>query len=283
MQASFICAALLLSIPCSGYAQTQAAKSAFDVASIKPMEEPVAGFGMGPGAAAGRPFIPAMGLFMGKLEFRPGNVGTSPIGITAGKVILEAYRLKPEQISGGPDWLFFDRFQLQAKAEGADEERLRLMLQTLLAERFHMVTHRETRRMPVYFLVPAKGGPKLKEIHQSRAQWQNLGAGELTEVTALGAYARARTSLDQVIGETLEKNNILLEEGISGHVAGPAPALAPTLFEPAIRGFRYLPRGDRKVAPQSEFAGSNRRSLHQESRHRRPYSSGASTSIHSAT
>jgi uncharacterized protein (TIGR03435 family) len=163
MQASFICAALLLSIPCSGYAQTQAAKSAFDVASIKPMEEPVAGFGMGPGAAAGRPFIPAMGLFMGKLEFRPGNVGTSPIGITAGKVILEAYRLKPEQISGGPDWLYFDRFQLQAKAEGADEERLRLMLQTLLAERFHMVTHRETRRLSVYFLVPAKGEPKLKE------------------------------------------------------------------------------------------------------------------------
>ena len=44
-------------------------------------------------------------------------------------------------------------------------------------------------------------------------------AAQLTEVTALGAYARARTSLDQVIGETLEKNNISLEEGIGGNVA----------------------------------------------------------------
>jgi uncharacterized protein (TIGR03435 family) len=165
MAASFICAALLCSVPCNAYAQAQAEKPAFDVASIKPMEEPFAGagFGMGPGAAAGRPFIPAMGSLMGTLEFRPGNVGTSPIGITAAKLILEAYGLKPEQISGGPDWLNFDRFQLQAKAESAGEDRLRLMLQTLLAERFHMVTHHETRRMSVYFLVPAKSGPKLRE------------------------------------------------------------------------------------------------------------------------
>lgn len=163
MQASFICATLLLSVPCSAYAQTEAGKPAFDVASIKPVEEPVPGFGMGPGAAAGRPFIPTMGGLLGTIEFRPGNVGASPIGITAAKVILEAYRLKPEQISGGPGWLYFDRFQLQAKAEGADEDRLRLMLQTLLAERFHIVTHRETRRLSVNFLVPAKGGPKLQE------------------------------------------------------------------------------------------------------------------------
>lgn len=163
MKASFICAALLLSVPCGGYTQTQAEKPAFDVASIKPMEDPVARFGMGAGAAAGRPFIPVMGGPMGMLEFRPGNVGTNPVGVTAAKVILEAYRLKPEQISGGPDWLYFDRFQLQAKAENADEDRLRLMLQTLLAERFHMVTHRETRRLPVNFLVAAKSGPKLRE------------------------------------------------------------------------------------------------------------------------
>jgi uncharacterized protein (TIGR03435 family) len=163
MQAPFICAALLFSVPCNANAQTQAEKPAFDVASVKPMEEPVAGFGMGPGAAAGRPLIPSVASLMATLEFRPGNVGTSPIGTTAAKVILEAYRLKPEQISGGPDWLYFDRFQLQAKAEGAGEDQLRLMLQTLLGERFHLVTHRETRRMPVYFLVPDHGGPKLRE------------------------------------------------------------------------------------------------------------------------
>jgi outer membrane protein TolC len=48
---------------------------------------------------------------------------------------------------------------------------------------------------------------------------RTLVAAQITEVTALGAFARARTSLDQVLGETLEKNNITLEEGISGNVA----------------------------------------------------------------
>lgn len=166
MRATFICAALLLSIPCRAYAQPQAEKPAFDVASIKPVEQPVAGFGfgMGPGAAPAGAVMRLYGNFMDALEFRPGNVGTQPSGVTAGKLILEAFRLKPEQISGGPDWLYVDRFQLEAKAEGAGEDRLRLMLQTLLAERFHLATHRETRRLSVSFLVPAKGGPKLREV-----------------------------------------------------------------------------------------------------------------------
>jgi outer membrane protein len=46
-----------------------------------------------------------------------------------------------------------------------------------------------------------------------------LVASQLTEVTTLGSYARARLSLDQVLGETLEKNNISLEEGMQGRVA----------------------------------------------------------------
>jgi uncharacterized protein (TIGR03435 family) len=164
MQASFIYAALLLLIPCRAYAQPQAEKPAFDVASIKPVEQPVAGFWMGPGAAPVGPGMRMLGNFMDTLEFRPGNVGTQLTGVTAGKLILEAYRLKPEQLSGGPDWLYIDRFQLQAKAEAAGEDRLRLMLQTLLAERFHLVTHRVTRRLSVSLLVTAKGGPKLREL-----------------------------------------------------------------------------------------------------------------------
>ena len=55
---------------------------------------------------------------------------------------------------------------------------------------------------------------------------RTLVAAQITEVTALGAYARARTSLDQVVGETLEKNHITLEDGISGHVPT-APAALP--------------------------------------------------------
>ena len=63
-----------------------------------------------------------------------------------------------------------------------------------------------------------------------------LVGAQLTEVTAQGNYARMRVLLDQVVGETLEKNNISLEEGIQGRVerpsaapAVPAPAPAPAL------------------------------------------------------
>jgi outer membrane protein len=63
---------------------------------------------------------------------------------------------------------------------------------------------------------------------------RTLVAAQLTEVTALGNYARMRVLLDQVVGETLEKNNVSLEEGMQGRVERPStisatPAPAPAL------------------------------------------------------
>lgn len=52
---------------------------------------------------------------------------------------------------------------LEAKAEGANENQLRQMLQTLLAERFKLVVHREAREMAVYALLVGKNGTKLRE------------------------------------------------------------------------------------------------------------------------
>jgi outer membrane protein TolC len=49
-----------------------------------------------------------------------------------------------------------------------------------------------------------------------------LVTARISEATALAAYARARISLDQVLGETLEKNHISLEEGLNGHVERPS-------------------------------------------------------------
>jgi len=51
---------------------------------------------------------------------------------------------------------------------------------------------------------------------------RTLVTAQLSEVGALSAYARARVSLDQVLGESLEKNNISLDEGIQGKVARPS-------------------------------------------------------------
>ncbi|HVV47007.1 MAG TPA: TIGR03435 family protein [Bryobacteraceae bacterium] len=76
------------------------------------------------------------------------------------------------QISGIPDWAE-DRgisetasFQIQAKAapgQNPTEDELRLMMQALLADRFHLKIHHESRNMPVYYLTIGKGGSKLRE------------------------------------------------------------------------------------------------------------------------
>ncbi len=132
----------------------------FDVASIKPYSNP--GGGEGGGARQRELHRPAMPSG-GGLRFFPGRVISAPIGVTARKIILEAYQITPSQLSGGPAWLDSEKFSLEAKAEGANENQLRQMLRTLLAERFKLVAHRETKDMPIYTLTAGKNGSKLHE------------------------------------------------------------------------------------------------------------------------
>ena len=78
-------------------------------------------------------------------------------------LITEAYKVKGDQVVGGPDWIDTERFEMNAKAvRPSTIEELRLMLQDLLADRFKLRFHRETRELPVYALSVDKGGPKLK-------------------------------------------------------------------------------------------------------------------------
>lgn len=142
---------------CLVYGQPPEKQPAFDVASIKPYS---GGGGGRNGGAGGGPPVARSG---GGLRFMPGRVASAPIGVTARRTILEAFHLTQYQLSGGPAWLDSDRFDLEAKAAGANENQLRQMLQTLLAERFKLVVHRETKEMPMYYLVAAKNGTKLHE------------------------------------------------------------------------------------------------------------------------
>lgn len=73
-----------------------------------------------------------------------------------------AYQVTDRQITGGPSWVNTERFDIEAKAArpGASDE-LRVMLQHLLEERFHLTLRRETREQAVYALVVDKGGPKM--------------------------------------------------------------------------------------------------------------------------
>lgn len=79
-------------------------------------------------------------------------------------LIHAAWGVDPEFIAGGPDWLAFDRFDIAAKADPATTPAtVRLMLQNLLADRFHLVIHNDTRPMPGYTLTAEKGKSKLRE------------------------------------------------------------------------------------------------------------------------
>jgi uncharacterized protein (TIGR03435 family) len=76
--------------------------------------------------------------------------------------ISTAYKLKIYQVQG-PDWLS-ERYDINAKIPaGATQDQLPDMLKALLADRFKMKSHPDTKDFPVYALVVAKGGLKMKE------------------------------------------------------------------------------------------------------------------------
>ncbi len=79
-------------------------------------------------------------------------------------LIRIAYHVAPENIAGGPNWLEFDRFDIAGRAPAeTSPEAVRRMVQSLLAERFHLAVHTEMRPMPAYVLSLGKGKPKLAE------------------------------------------------------------------------------------------------------------------------
>ena len=85
------------------------------------------------------------------------------------RVILTAYGVLPQQLAGGPGWLDTDRFDIVAQASenlapsapDGGPGRAQLMLQRLLAERFKLVVHSETRELPTYELIVARADGRL--------------------------------------------------------------------------------------------------------------------------
>jgi bla regulator protein BlaR1 len=110
-------------------------------------------------------------------SIKPNNSGDGRIAVMAqpgGRFVAtnvplkllmrNAYRVQDFQISGGPSWINSDRFDVEAKADGAvNGEQVALMLQSLLEERFKLNIHRETKELPVYALVVGKDGQKLQQ------------------------------------------------------------------------------------------------------------------------
>jgi uncharacterized protein (TIGR03435 family) len=69
-------------------------------------------------------------------------------------LVMQAYDVADWQISGGPAWIWSDAFDIDAKPESPTSyDQIRLMLQILLRDRFHLEVRRESREQPVYALV----------------------------------------------------------------------------------------------------------------------------------
>jgi uncharacterized protein (TIGR03435 family) len=119
-------------------------------------------------AASVKPSPPPDGKFMVFASGRGGPGSDDPTRLrftnaALAQIVARAYNIKTYQVIA-PDWLNQERFDIDAKIPaGATKEQANVMLQNLLAERFHMVVQRGTKDFQGYDLVVAKGGHKLKE------------------------------------------------------------------------------------------------------------------------
>lgn len=102
------------------------------------------------------------------LMFTPD--GTQIEGVPLEMIVREAFRVEEDRIIGLPSWAKTARYDIQAKVAPEDAQKLgklkvdqrASMMLPLLEERFGLKYHHETRELPSYALVVAKGGPKLK-------------------------------------------------------------------------------------------------------------------------
>jgi uncharacterized protein (TIGR03435 family) len=115
-------------------------------------------------------------------------------------LISYAWTTRAEKLWGGPSWLDFDRFDIRAKAPAdTSPETVKLMVRTLLAERFGLKVHEDTKPLQVYVLSGKGGKPGLKEADGSKASGcQDETAkpdGEGVAYATVKCYGR---TLDQV-------------------------------------------------------------------------------------
>jgi uncharacterized protein (TIGR03435 family) len=136
-------ALLLLAVP---FLQGQETKPLpqFEVASIKP--------------------TPPNADFSVKIGVRIDGAQVSISSNSLADYVRVAYDVKNYQVITNTPWIESERWDIRARiGEGGKADQVRDMMKSLLADRFHLKFHRESKDFPVYALEVAKGGPKLKE------------------------------------------------------------------------------------------------------------------------
>jgi len=149
------------------------------------------------------------GSFMVTLMLSPN--GLSGKNVTLHELIRVAYGVEDHQISGGPNWLNSDHFEVEAKMDSStidalhklseDQKRLEReqMLQALLAARFRLTVHRETKELPMYALIVAKNGPKLHEAKPGDTYPNGIKGPD-----GIGRQGLMRTERGRMMGQGLD-------------------------------------------------------------------------------
>jgi uncharacterized protein (TIGR03435 family) len=148
------------------------------------------------------------------MNYGPGHLMLT--NSTLAGLVTWAYGVKDYQILAAPPWFRSDRYDVNAKAHGApDLAHLKLLLQALLAERFNLTLHKETRQLPIFTLNVGERGIRMKRSPASTDAPQITGRFNATHkeltghgATVTGLIQTLRLSLDRpLVDKTGLKGN----------------------------------------------------------------------------
>jgi uncharacterized protein (TIGR03435 family) len=129
-------------------------------------------------------------------QFEPARLtGTR---VTLMMLLAEAYAMQPARMVGLPDWARTDRFDIVATAAApVSRDQMLAMLRSLLAERFQLAAHLETRETKVYAMTVAKGGLKVPESKEgSECQTCRLPRAPMSNIADLMASIAGMPVMD---------------------------------------------------------------------------------------
>jgi uncharacterized protein (TIGR03435 family) len=228
---SFAAVAILGATQCLG--QTPAPPPAFEVASVKVSHAP--------------PDNDASKTTVGSVWMRNMTLRAS-IGM--------AYNVKELQVLGGPKWLDSERYDIDAKSAGAAKSpELMAMLQTLLAERFQLTLHRETKILPGYALLVTKGGLKMPAVEPGKPNLSTHNSSMTAEKASMADLARnlsrrLKAEVDDASGVTSVfdfKFELPPQEGRTAPVVGDDPGSFAAALSAALQDQLGLKLEGRKI------------------------------------
>jgi uncharacterized protein (TIGR03435 family) len=170
---------------------------------------------------------------MMRMMNKPGIVSSTNVPLRA--LIQQGYGIRQDLISGGPGWVDSANYDFEGKIAPADAEALkamtneqrtaatRQMMQHALADRFKLKVHTETKTLPVYELVLAKGEPKLKEADPNNTYANGIKGPDGTAKPGMMRFGRDRldgqgitvSSLAGFLSTRLERT-IIDKTGLTG-------------------------------------------------------------------